>query len=113
MLVLGALIHNIDYVGARHSLATVGFRDLELLEVAAGDVGPCLSGTMVPVPLRRLHRFESPFEPLQLSLNGRAGRRIAAVLGGSGRILEVLDMDDPEEEEDAEATGAEEESAFE
>lgn len=61
-----------------------------------------------PIPFHRYHAFESGFEPLQFSLNGRKGRRIGCVLGNLGRVLEVLDLDDEEpEEEDGE--GGEEE----
>lgn len=72
-----------------------------MFDIEAGDLRVCLSDELLPTPLRRVHRFEPSFEPLQFSLNGRAGRRIAAVLGGGGRVLEVLDMEEPEEDEAA------------
>lgn len=59
-----------------------------------------MTDALSPIPLQRVHRFEASFEPLQLSLNGRAGRRIAAVLGSGGKVLEILDMEDPEDEEE-------------
>lgn len=73
-----------------------------MYDVEAGKIEVCLTDELFPIPLRRVHRFEPSFEPLQLSLNGRAGRRIAAVLGGAGRVLEVLDMDEPEDDDEME-----------
>lgn len=55
-----------------------------------------------PIPFSRLHNFDSAFEPLQISLNGRKGRRIAAILGHSGKVLEVLDMDPEMDDEEPE-----------
>lgn len=91
---------------ARYSLATVAYQEMEMLDMQPGDISVCLSDELPPIPLRRVHRFNPPFEPLQFSLNGRAGRRVAAVLGGGGRVLEVLDMEDPEAEGDEEAMEA-------
>lgn len=45
------------------------------------------------LPLSRFHQFEASFEPLQLALNGKRGRRIGCVLGDLGRTLEVLDLE--------------------
>lgn len=39
---------------------------------------------------------------MSLSVNGRAGRRIACVLDGEGNELEMLDMEGDGEEEEAE-----------
>lgn len=95
------------FAGVRHSLVTVAYQEIEMLPIEAGNLHVCLSDELPPIPLKRVHHFERSFEPLQFSLNGRAGRRIAAVLGGGGRVLEVLDMEEPEEEDEGLNTGQE------
>lgn len=85
------------YTAKRFSLATVAIQSIPLYP---GPLDRILTGTedfpLSPIPLHRVHTFESSFEPLQFSLNGREGRRIAVILGNAGRVLEVLDMDEPD-----------------
>jgi hypothetical protein len=51
------------------------------------------------VILSRSHILDPQFPPQYLALNGRTGRRVACVLGGKGRKLEVFDIDAEEEGE--------------
>ena len=44
--------------------------------------------------------------PLAFALNGRAGRRVGCVLGGDGRTMTVLDMEQGDEDEDEAADDA-------
>ena len=39
-----------------------------------------------------------------LAVNGRVGRRVACVLDDGGLALEIMDVESPEEEEEAEET---------
>ena len=41
---------------------------------------------------------------MTLAVNGRVGRRVACVLDDGGLALEIMDVEPPEEEEEAEET---------
>lgn len=47
----------------------------------------------------RCQSFGAQTAPTNLALNGRRGRRIAAILDAQGRHLEVLDIEVPPEDE--------------
>ncbi|KNF01073.1 hypothetical protein PSTG_05703 [Puccinia striiformis f. sp. tritici PST-78] len=46
------------------------------------------------IPVYRVHRLGSDYRPDQISLNGVKGRRTGCVLSGSGKMLNVFDMED-------------------
>lgn len=61
------------------------------------QITPTPSPHLIP---SRTHTFDPHFPPQGLALNGRAGRRVACVLAGEGRMLEVLDAEMEEEDEE-------------
>lgn len=48
-----------------------------------------------------MHLLDNHFSPEGLALNGNPGRRVACILAGEGRRLEVLDVDNDEVRLDA------------
>lgn len=98
------------------------FDDTELAILTAQDSTYRLSTVSLdqasgPLPWRRSHRLGGSAQaPQACAVNGRPGRRVGCVLGGDGRTLELLDMDDSEQDADVTqepADGAEDNDATE
>ncbi|KAI5476372.1 anaphase-promoting complex component Cut20/Apc4 [Pseudohyphozyma bogoriensis] len=76
------------------ALFAVSIAELPFLE--SDGMAPTPSGYL---PITRTHALDSHFPPQTIALNGREGRRVACVLAGEGRRLDVLDVDDNGEED--------------
>lgn len=80
--------HRSSVADKAHWLATFALSSLEW-------------GSTQPLTFSRAHKLGGTGQtPLAFALNGRAGRRVGCVLGGDGRTMTVLDMEQGDEDED-------------
>ncbi|POW12063.1 hypothetical protein PSTT_04868 [Puccinia striiformis] len=71
-------------LGAKYMLITIMYQDLFQSD----------QRQLSEIPVYRVHRLGSDYRPDQISLNGVKGRRTGCVLSGSGKMLNVFDMED-------------------
>lgn len=66
-----------------------------------------LTSTGIPITVERSRYFEETFKALQMSVNGRAGRNIAALLADDQQRIKIIDFAEDEEEDGDDETSHE------